>query len=107
MSGSATLTIELSMTCMSAARTTANAMMYLCGSPRVWGRAMTASLTAWSLAFPGLGGGAPVRGGLLVVGSPLCQRLLERPDDRRLDVVDRLDALADDRGKYAGLIADV
>src|SRR5690349_23947919 len=33
MSGSATLTIELSMTCISAANTTANAMRYLCGAP--------------------------------------------------------------------------
>src|SRR5437868_433065 len=33
MSGSATLTIELSMTCISAARTTANAIRYLCGAP--------------------------------------------------------------------------
>src|SRR5512138_1123454 len=34
MSGRATLTIELSMTCISAASTTAKAMRYLCGSPR-------------------------------------------------------------------------
>src|SRR5436190_3913892 len=33
MSGSATLTIELSMTCISAASTTAKAIRYLCGAP--------------------------------------------------------------------------
>src|ERR1041384_2581191 len=48
MSGSATLTIELSITCMSAASTTANAMKYLCGSPRgsTRGAASTTSCTA-------------------------------------------------------------
>src|SRR5689334_4715211 len=34
MSGRATFTIELSITCMRAASTTAKAMRYLCGSPR-------------------------------------------------------------------------
>src|SRR5262249_55257087 len=47
-----TLTIELSITCMSAASTTANAMMYLCGSPSVTGvsRAIELGLseTGWS-----------------------------------------------------------
>src|SRR6185437_3387895 len=38
MSGRATFTIELSITCMSAASTTANAMMYLCSAPRCTGR---------------------------------------------------------------------
>src|SRR5205814_10144079 len=33
ISGRATFTIELSMTCISAASTTANAMRYLCGAP--------------------------------------------------------------------------
>src|SRR3954471_2700906 len=33
MSGSATLTIELSMTCIRAASTTSKAMRYLCGAP--------------------------------------------------------------------------
>src|SRR5689334_4947177 len=82
--------IELSMTCMSAARTTAKAMMYLWGSPRVWGNGMTAaSLTALPLAFSSLGAGfeAPVLG-LFLLGAPLGEGLLEGGDDGGFDVVD-------------------
>src|SRR5215510_12990946 len=41
MSGRATLTMEESITCISAASTTATAMRYLCGSPRWTGAAMS------------------------------------------------------------------
>src|SRR5512146_1143757 len=48
MSGRATFTIELSMTCISAASTTANAMMYLCSAPRCTGTSMRARIAVGS-----------------------------------------------------------
>src|SRR2546423_1295171 len=54
MSGSATLTIELSMTCISAASTTAKAMRYLCGAPS-YGAASGSTSGPFSLSGSALG----------------------------------------------------
>src|SRR5581483_1891653 len=102
MSGSATLTIELSMTCMSAASTTATAMKYLCGSPRSMASAAgaadradfeTGSADTVDVAMRLRARSLPSR---LAFGRrplPLRQRVVDPVEHRRLDRLDGLEAI--------------
>src|SRR4051812_1155380 len=93
------------MTCISAARTTANAMMYLWGSPR---DTETASVTRLLPVGAGprmrLRGSATRRGRRVAPArAPRLERVLEGGDDGSLDVVDRSEPATNERRDLAGV----